>query len=209
MNDQSMNDTNPQGFAYYETEATRLAGRIRDLKGLTPEFIEVRDTAQRQMEHHFRLIEQEEATLADLRQQAAQAAMLLGVEVETEADGIVSGQAHNRYIAVEGKMYVDTSTDPVAGVWGLPALADLSAEEQAEIEAILNDDTPFEGIAAEQANETTVATVGDIAEQITAALADMAINQPDTPDQSDAPELTTEQVERVEDSIAEALKAYA
>ena len=166
--------TNPQGFAYYETEAARLATRIRDLKTLTPEFTEVRDQAQRQMERHFELIEHEEATLTDLRRQAAEAAMLLGAEVE---------------------------------VAELPALAALPAEEQAAVEAILNDDTPF--VAAEQAAPTTFATVGDIAEQITAALADMAINQPDTADLSDSPELTTEQTEAVEQNMAEALKAYA
>lgn len=183
--------TNPQGFAYYETEAARLATRIRDLKALTPEFTEVRDQAQRQMERHFELIEQEEATLTDLRRQAAEAAMLLGAE-------------------------------PVDG-----AAEDL-AEEQRQIEAILNDDTPFEGISpAEEINPAeelaeaiaaghpaadppaTFATVGDIAEQITAALANMAINQPDTADLSDSPELTTEQTEAVEQNMAEALKAYA
>lgn len=45
--------------------------------------------------------------------------------------------------APEGKVEVSN----VAPVETLPALADLPEAEQAEVEAVLNDDAPFEGIA--------------------------------------------------------------
>ena len=139
-------------FSYYETEALRLAARIRELKGLTPEFIEARDTAQRHVERHYALIEQEEATLTDLRSQAAEAALKLGLETEAE---------------------------PVA--------------EQEPEEAV---SAPYVPTAS-------------FAETITAALADMAINQPPlAEDNTAASEMTTEQVEAIEQNMEDALKAY-
>lgn len=194
-----MNDRT--SFAYYETEAQRLATRIRDLKALTPEFTEVRDQAQRQMQRHFELIEQEEKTLADLRKQAAEAAMLLGAEVEeVVANGVVEqAQAYNRYLHAGSNLLIETENGfvPLVG----------SVEEQRQIEAILNDDTPFRGIANDP--PPTFATLGDVANEITAAIAEMAGDQPDAPDQSDGPELTTEQTETVEMNMAAPLKAYA
>lgn len=143
-------------FSYYETEALRLSARIRELKGLTPEFIEARDTAQRHVERHYALIEQEEATLTDLRSQAAEAALKLGVEPELKP------------------------------------------------------------VAEEEAVSAPYVPTASFAETITASLADMEINQPKTVDLSGEPEMTTQEVERaeaeqarqVEDSIANALKAY-
>ena len=159
-------------FSYYETEALRLAARIRELKGLTPEFIEARDTAQRHVERHYALIEQEEATLTDLRSQAAEAALKLGLETEPE---IVAEEEPEEAVSAP---YVPDAPD-------VPYVPD----------------APYVPTAS-------------FAETITAALADMAINQPPlAEDNTAASEMTTEEVEaveagQVEAQIANALKAY-
>lgn len=214
-------------FAYFETEAVRLATRIRELKAATPDFVEARDTAQRHVERHYGLIEEAEEALSRLREEAATAAAGLGSDILGDVPELAPRHAE------------------------LPALADLSADEQAEVEAVLNDDTPFEGCAqadpldprqgsdviaelirareaeieaAGDAAETGFAdidnaaglpapepfvTLGEVAEQITAAVAEIASPSPPTPDASDDPEMTDEQVERVEQNFATAYKAFA
>lgn len=217
-------------FAYFETEAVRLATRIRELKAATPDFVEARDTAQRHVERHYGLIEEAEEALSRIREEAATAAAGLGSDILGGAPELTPRHAE------------------------LPALADLPADEQAEVEAVLNDDAPFEGVeAAAEADpldprqgsdviaeliraraaeieadnaeadpfvpapETGFAdidnapfvTLGEVAEQITAAVAEIASPSPPTPDASDDPEMTDEQVERVEQNFATAYKAFA
>lgn len=202
----------------YERDAITMAKRISDLKSLTPQFIDARDQAQRSMEKHYRMIEEAEADLAELRTEAAALASRLGEEMLTapdpaEADG-PAPHIGTRYVWAGGSLSIETKDGFVPLVGSVsaadaPGLADLPAEEQAQVEAILNDDTPFPGMAADPVANDHFTTVGEVAERITAALAELADDQPDTPDQTDAPELTTEQVERVEADMAAALKAYA
>lgn len=224
-------------FAYFETEAVRLATRIRELKAATPDFVEARDTAQRHVERHYGLIEEAEEALSRLREEAATAAAGLGSDILGDVPELAPRHAE------------------------LPALDDLTETEQAEVEAVLNDDTPFEGCAqadpidprqgsdviaelirareaeieadnaeadpfvpapetgfADIDNATAVSgdppadtfvTLGEVAEQITAAVAEIASPSPPTPDASDDPEMTDEQVERVEQNFATAYKAFA
>jgi chromosome segregation ATPase len=138
-------------LSQYQREAEHIAFRIRELKSLTPEFLDARDQAQRSVERHYKLIEEGLADLEELRAEAAAFASRIGM-IEEEPAQMVEELEH-----------------PFA---------------------------PF--------------VTSNYAETISAQLADMAINQPPPllEDNSKEPEMTTEQVQDIEASMAEALKAY-
>jgi hypothetical protein len=144
-------------LSQYQREAEHIALRIRELKSLTPEFLDARDQAQRSVERHYKLIEEGLADLEELRAEAAAFASRIGMIEEEPA-------------AEETVLEETVSQEPFA---------------------------PF--------------VTSNYAEVISAQLADMAINQPPPllEDRSKEPEMTTEQVQDIEASMAEALKAYS
>jgi hypothetical protein len=90
------------------------------------------------------------------------------------------------------------TSEPFVGYSALPALADLPAEEQAAVEAVLDDATPFEAI-----DDAPFADAGDelfeepdaLTAKIQSAIVEIAPSPPAHPDETDAPEMTDEQVE--------------
>jgi chromosome segregation ATPase len=142
-------------LSQYQREAEHIALRIRELKSLTPEFLDARDQAQRSVERHYKLIEEGLADLEELRAEAAAFASRIGM-IEEEPAQMVEELEH--------------PVEPFA---------------------------PF--------------VTSNYAETISAQLAGMAINQPPPllEDRSKEPEMTTEQVQDIEASMAEALKAYS
>jgi hypothetical protein len=171
------------GFSYFEAEAKRLAIRIRDLKTMTPEFSEARDSAQRNYERHLQLIEDARIDLMCLRDNAAEAALMLGEEPEE----VELPQAAELPQVAE-----------LPSIAELPSLAELPVSEQVAVFSVLNDGSPF-------------VVPDDVADAVASmAGADIGYHPgEDMPDRSSEPEMTSEQVEAIERNMAEALKAYS
>jgi hypothetical protein len=194
-----------------DAEAAYLTRRIRDLKGVTAEFETALDRARHALDQHLCLIESDENALKMIRAQAVDVANHIGAEAYEI----------------------------------MPALSDLTASEQAEVGAILDDETPFEGVTdagwetlfdaeteenqsaevnapeaeaekmmEDQPSDTTIAQIAETeaitaAEKITAALAELANEPPETPDRSQEPEMTNAEVLDAEAQLSQIVRAYA
>lgn len=84
-------------------------------------------------------------SVVDLRARAAPVAPLAAPEGKVE----VSKLAPEALMALAGPLPHQSIFDIVKLPDDLPALADLPEAEQAEVEAVLNDDTPFDGMTDE------------------------------------------------------------
>lgn len=186
--DDYQNSPETSGFSYFEAEAKRLAIRIRDLKTLTPEFAEARDSAQRSYDRHLQLIEDARIDLMCLRDCAAEAALMLGEEPdEVELPSLAE-------LAVKDAAQYMTPL-------GDGPLLKMTHSYQEE---------PF--VVPETVSDVLADVVADAMADAVASMAGADIGyhpSEDMPDRSSEPEMTSEQVEAIERNMAEALKAYS
>jgi hypothetical protein len=171
-----------------DAEASFLTRRIRDLRGVTPEFEVAARKAQVALEQHLCLIDSEEASLRSLRQQAAFIASHIG--------------ASEYPPTVEPEIALMPEPEPAPAPNTEVELDEIALFEPAEIEPVLD---PW----AELPQEHSFETIGEVAEQIIGALEQIADEPPVTEDASDAPEMTHEEIEAYEMSVREADRVAA
>lgn len=164
-----------------EREAKLTRDFIAELKGLTPKFNATKERAEEELRLHLAKIDGERAKLRELIDAAAVIVQNLGREVgeptHTEAE-VAAVMAED---AEPTERVLEPSAELEAAMAGGPVTDDLCHEAE-----------PHE-----------FQSIGEIAAEVTAAVAAIADEQAG-PDLSDEPEMTDEQVERAEETIASA-----
>jgi hypothetical protein len=170
-----------------EREAKLVRDFITELKGLTPKFNAAKERAETELALHLAKIDGERAKLKELIDAAALIVQRLGIDTPAEQP------------AAPG-------TGPEQGDMAEAFAAEFEADEEPE-RVVAMADSPQDDEQAKPEPESdapTFQTIGEIAAEITAGVAAMAGDQPAAADLSDAPEMTDEQVERAEDTLAAA-----
>lgn len=170
-----------------EREARRTRESIAELRGFTQKFDQALVRAEDERRLHLAKIADEEAHLSELIDAAAVIVQHLGADVPVET---AHTEAETAAVMAE----------------------DASQAEQFEIAASAWLETQFEALDAGEPSELfddepeadAFQTIGEIAAEVTAAVAAIADPVPATEDATDEPELTNDQAERVEELLAEA-----
>jgi len=207
-----------------EREARRTRELIAELKSYTPKFNAAKERAEEELLVHLDKINVEREHLEDLKDAAALIVEHLGTDVPVEmlrtqeevAAVMAADQAHE----VEAHEIEQVEADEIeadeieASEVEIERIAEPCDELVAmidspqEIDAPQAMDSPQTVASDDHAEildpEPTFETIGAIAAEITAHVAAMAGDQPSTPDATDEPELTDEQVERKELELASA-----
>lgn len=167
-----------------ERQATDKARRIRDLKGVTPEFSAARDRASEALLKHEAMIEAEEHDLLDLRAAAAEYALTLGEAFIPPAGSGPEGGDMADAFAAEFEETDEAEKD----------LSDLIFEDETD------EPDEAEDYSCTLQEETADAPTE---QEITEAVVAIASPPPPVPDESDAPEMSNDQAERAEELLAE------
>lgn len=196
-----------------DAEATYLTARIRDLRGITPEFEAALRRAKDALEAHVMMIESNEAALACLRQQAVFIASHIGAAEypnwqeqvgQVEAAALFEPEPQGDQVEAVSDDEIDTANE---------ALVEASDAEPTEVVSPADDgdliDPATYWTPSAAVPETNFETVGEVAEKIISALDDLADEPPSTADASDEPEMTHEEVEEYEASVREADRVFA
>jgi len=162
-----------------EREAKIVRDFISELKGLTPRFNAAKERTEEELALHLAKIDAERAKLDELKAAAALIVEHLGAEVPPIAQP-------------EEILEPETFTGPY--------------EPAEEVVAVIDSpqDDPVGAVLMAEPKET-FQSIGEIAAEVTAAVAAIAAEPPATPDATDEPEMTDEQVERLEEQTAAAL----
>jgi len=202
-----------------ERQATDKARRIRDLRGLTPEFTTARDRALEALRKHEALIEAEEGDLLNLRALAAEYTLTLG-EPYVPGTGPEGGDMAEAFAAEfeapEPVIAVADSPQEDAAelVWEAEQAEVQSDADAALIEELFEEGPHTPAEAEAQGLPTNTDQLSDwlanqpapeaepTFEHIAAAVQEIASPPPPAPDATEEPELTDEQVERVEERLA-------
>ena len=182
-----------------EREAKQVRDFIAELKGLTPKFNAAKERAEEEMKLHLGKIDCERARLKELQDAAMVIVQKLGcdpVEIVEGIDRVRAAWVGQGPLATQ---IAPTRPDVYAEIEPVVAMAD-SSQDDATTEDVLAAILDAEVAASEEAD--TFESIGTIAAEITAAVADLAAEPPATPDATDAPEMTDEQVERKELDLA-------
>lgn len=177
-------------LAAIEREARLTRGMIAELEALTQRFDQALVRAETERNLHLAKIAGERAHLAELIDAAALIVQHLGADVPVEPTHTESEVA--AVMAEDAERTAEPSED-------LIAVVDSPVETESAGAWL---ETQFE--AADEAGVDAFQSIGEIAAEITAAVADLAADAPATADASDAPEMDDEQVERVEETLASA-----
>jgi hypothetical protein len=164
-----------------EREARATRALIADLESLTQKFDQTLVRAEDERNLHLEKIAAEKAHLATLIDTAACIVQHLGAAVPPIAQ---PEEILEPVVAI-----IDSPQDDLVG-------------------AILMAESPFDVIAQDHADELAAdefQSIGEIAAEVTAAVAAIAAEPPAMPDATDEPEMTDEQVERLEEQTAAAL----
>jgi hypothetical protein len=186
-----------------EREARATRALIADLESLTQKFDQTLVRAEDERNLHLDKIAAEKAHLATLIDTAACIVQHLGAALPAVAE-------------VDEVCETET-TGSVSVTWSGPhdgphpfeeVVAVIDSPQDDPVGAVLMADSPFDVIAQDHAEELAAnefQSIGEIAAEVTAAVAAIAAEPPATPDTTDEPEMTDEQVERLEEQTAAAL----
>lgn len=178
-------------LAAIEREARVTRGMIAELEGLTQRFDQALVRAETERNLHLAKIDGERAKLAELIDAAALIVRHLGADVPMVAEvGEVCEAEEAREVET-----VEPELEAVIAVADSP----VEAEPEQSASAWLEDQ--FD--AADEAGVDAFQSIGEIAAEVTAAVAAIADEAPATVDQSDAPEMTDHEVERLQDQRLE------
>lgn len=187
-----------------EREARRTRELIAELKSYTPKFNAAKERAEDELWVHLGKIDLEREHLDDLKNAAALIVEHLGADLpamtgaeatEDELAAVMVADQVEQVEASEVEIEIERTAEPCDE---LVAMIDSPQEIDApEVTASDDHAEPLDP-------EPTFETIGAIAAEITAHVAAMAGDQPSTPDATDEPELTDEQVERKELELASA-----
>jgi hypothetical protein len=164
-----------------EREARATRALIADLESLTQKFDQTLVRAEDERNLHLEKIAAEKAHLAKLIDTATCIVQHLGA-------------------AVPAIVQPEEILEPVVAI--------IDSPQDDLVGAILMAESPFDVIAQDHAEELAAdefQSIGEIAAEVTAAVAAIAAEPPAMPDATDEPEMTDEQVERLEEQTAAAL----
>jgi hypothetical protein len=203
-----------------EREARRTRELIAELKTYTPKFNAAKERAEDELWVHLGKIDLEREHLDDLKNAAALIVEHLGAELpamtgaEATEDELAAVMAADQIEQVEQVEAAEVQTSEVqtSEIETHEVETERTAEPCDELVAMIDSpqeiDAPEVTASDDHAEpldpEPAFETIGAIAAEITAHVAAMAGDQPSTPDATDEPELTDEQVERKELELASA-----